>query len=253
MKIIDAHMHLPVNRTDFLVKRAVLLCELEQNGVSGAVVISDSKLKSDIGSMRDCMYLFRGIPNIWVVGGISPFVNFGEQLLLLEDGISRGLIVGIKVYCGHEPVFLNSAELAPVFILAEKYSVPVLFHSGWDNSQYSSPNVIVKAAKAHRRVVLICCHCCYPDTANCFEALAEYENVNFDISSLADSPQHRAGVMASLEKAIRAMPERFIFGSDSFCCNQAKHISFMKQLKISSREKTLLFAENAKRVFKISL
>lgn len=253
MKIIDAHMHLPVNCSDLSEKRAALLCELNQNGVSGAVVISDSKLKSDIGSMHDCMYLFRGIPNIWVVGGISPFVDFGEQLVLLEDGILRGLIVGIKVYCGHEPVFLNSAELAPIFILAEKYGVPVLFHSGWDNSRYSSPNVIIKAAKAHCGVALICCHCCFPDTTNCFEALAEYDNVNFDISSLADSPRHRADVMVSLEKAIRSMPERFIFGSDSFCCNQAEHIRFAKRLKISSRERTLLFSENAKRVFKICL
>lgn len=247
--IIDAHMHLPVNYCGLAAKKEALLREMERNGVGGAVVISDSAQTSDIGSMRDCMELFRGVPNVGAVGGISPFIAFREQLELLEYGISQGLLVGIKIYCGHEPVFLDGTELAPVFALAESCGVPVLFHSGWENPQYSSADVIARTAEARRGVTLICCHCCFPDIEDCFDKLAGYRNVNFDISSLADSPWHTAVITKSLEKAVRAMPERFIFGSDSFCCDQAEHIRFAERLDISPREKRLLFCENAARLY----
>ncbi|MDE6032090.1 MAG: amidohydrolase, partial [Oscillospiraceae bacterium] len=121
MKIIDAHMHLPVNYPDLSAKKAGLLREMEKNGVGGAVVISDSELTSDIGSMQECMDLLSDAANIWVVGGISPLIGFREQLAALESGLSGGRLVGIKIYCGHAPIFLDSGELAPVFALAEKY------------------------------------------------------------------------------------------------------------------------------------
>lgn len=243
--IIDAHMHLPTGYRGLTAKKAALLRELECNGADGAVVISDSELKSDIGSMRGCMELFRGVANVWAVGGISPLIGFAEQLELLEYGLSRRLLVGIKIYCGHEPVFLDGAELAPVFALAEKYGAPVLFHSGWDNPQYSSASVIENTARAHRGITLICCHCCFPDIAGCLERLAEYGNVCFDISTLADG----SDTAGSLERAVSAMPERFIFGSDSFCCGQTEHIRFAERLGISSEAKRMLFSENAKRIF----
>lgn len=251
MKIIDAHMHLPVDCPDFPSKRAALLWELEKNEVCGAVVISDSELESGIGSMRCCRKLFSDVSNVWTVGGISPFIAFDEQLAELESGLIAGDIVGIKLYCGHEHFFLDSAELDPVFALAEQYGVPVLFHSGWDSPQYSAPSVIERAAKARRNVTMICCHCCFPDTEKCFETLVGYDNLLFDISSLADSPQHIGSVKASLEKYIPEMPERFIFGSDSFCCDQAEHIRFAERLNISLGDKELLFSGNAERTYKI--
>ncbi len=83
--------------------------------------------------------------------------------------------------------------------------------------------------------------------------LAEYENVYFDISSLADSQRHIGEIMKSLEKSVRAMPKRFIFGSDSFCCSQAEHIRFARRLKISPKEKCLLSSENAVRTFGLNM
>ena len=73
-----------------------------------------------------------------------------------------------------------------VYRLAERYDIPILFHSGWDNSQYSSPEIIKDTAEKNPSIRLICCHCCYPNLKGCFDVLAKYDNVHFDISSVAD-------------------------------------------------------------------
>lgn len=110
--IIDAHMHLPVNYFNPRAKRANLLCELERSGVVGAVVISDSVLKSDIGSMRGCMELFRDVPNILVVGGISLLIGYREQLGLLEYGTRIGCS-SEKSIADMSRFFLTARNLLP--------------------------------------------------------------------------------------------------------------------------------------------
>ncbi len=246
-KIIDVHMHLPTDYQNLSEKKNALLLEMKRNGVSKGVVISDSELVSSIGNMRECVNLFQDCPNIAVVGGISPFINYNEQLSLLEYFVIRKKILGIKLYCGHEPVYLNDNVLEPVYSLAQKHNLPVLFHSGWDNSQYSSPEIIKQAAEKHSNVRLICCHCCYPNLSECFDTLAEYANVYFDVSSIADGNINY--IKPVLEQAIRKMPDRFIFGSDYGCCSQEKHIVLGNNLDISEYAKEMLFYKNAERIY----
>lgn len=249
MKILDAHMHLPVNFSTPAEKKDALLAEMRKNNVGRGIVISDSELTSDIGSMRECAELFEGCPNISAVGGISPYIDYERQLRLLEGCIIRKTVVGIKIFSGHEPIYLNDTILTPIYGLARKYGVPVLFHSGWDNPQYSSPEIIRQTAQAYPDVALVCCHCCYPALSECFGALAEYANVYFDVSSTADDKAVSSEIGTALEKAIPVMPDRFIFGSDYACCSQSEHIEFCSRLDISDNEKALLFSENAERIF----
>ena len=247
LKITDAHTHLPVDPKNFTEKRDALLRVMQKNGVSRGVIISDSELESSIGSLTDCAELFRGHADIAVVGGISPYIQYERQLKQLETYIAEGLVAGIKLFCGHEPIFLNDPVLTPVYSLAEKYSVPVLFHSGWDNPQYSAPDVIRQAAEEHPRVRFVCCHCCYPSLTACFHALLGLRNVFFDISSIADSD---ASVFKTiLEEAIRQSPERFIFGSDYGSCSQKAHLDFAVSLNISEKNRKLLLYDNASRLY----
>jgi len=246
-EIIDAHMHLPVNYPTTTEKKKALFAEMKRNNVSRGIIISDSELVSSIGNLHECVELFENCPDIAVVGGISPLINYKEQLQLLERYIAQRKVVGIKLYCGHESVYLNDDALKPVYSLAGKYNVPVLFHSGWDNPQYSSPEIIRQVSKTYSDVRLICCHCCYPHLPECFYKLAGYSNVYFDVSSVADGDV--VDIKPILEKAIFSMPDRFVFGSDYGCCCQEKHIEFCKQLDISDCEKDLLFYKNAEQLY----
>lgn len=245
MDIFDFHMHLPTGFPTIEEKKKSLLAEMKRNGVRKGVVISDSAIESEIGPLRECAEIFSDTDNIFVVGGISPFFDYEGQLFLLEKYISEKRVVGIKIYCGHEPIYLDSEQLRPVYRIAEKYGVPVLFHSGWDNSQYSSSEIIKRAAALYPKVKFVCCHCCYPKLAECFETLAEFENVYFDLSSTADDPAIDCEIKSAVENAVHNMPKRIIFGSDFACCDQREHIEFFMGLDISDTEKRLLFGENS--------
>lgn len=247
--IIDAHMHLPVSPAALKEKKAALLAEMAENGVSKGVVISDSEPESCIGTLRECAELFADCADIAVVGGISPYFNYEQQLKLADELLSQGLLVGIKLFCGHEPIYLTDGNLGPVYALAENHRVPVLFHSGWDNPQYSAPEVIRRAALEHPRVQFVCCHCCYPRLADCFDSLADCGNVHFDLSSVADGC--RADFLPVIEAAVHTMPDRFIFGSDYGSCSQAEHLEFFRQLGISGHERQLVFAGNAQRMYRL--
>lgn len=251
-EIFDFHMHLPTDFPTTKEKKKALLAEMEQNGVSRGVVISDSELESSIGSLRECAELFADTDNIFVVGGISPYFEYEKQLALLEKCIAEKKVSGIKIYCGHETIYLDEERLSPVYRIAEEYGVPVLFHSGWDNSQYSAPEVISRAADLYPNVKFVCCHCCYPKLNECFEKLVEFENVYFDLSSTADDPAIYGEVKAAVEKAVRRMPERIIFGSDFASCDQRTHIEFFAGLDISDSEKRRVFYENAAKILKVN-
>ncbi len=163
MKIIDAHMHLPVNAGSFEKSKKLLLDEMKINGIEKGIVISDSEKESAIGSMTDCVCLFEDRSDIYIVGGVSPLIDYNAQLEKAEEFIKQKKIIGIKVFCGHEPIYLDSTDLKPVYNVAERYNIPVLFHSGWDNPQYSSPKIIRSAASRNFGVRFVGCHCCYPN------------------------------------------------------------------------------------------
>jgi len=245
--IIDAHLHLPVSPASPEEKKAALLAEMKANKVSRGVVISDSEPESAIGTLGECAELFAHCADIAVVGGISPYFGYADQLALADRLLTTGLLAGIKLFCGHEPIYLTDENLDPVYSLAEKHGVPVLFHSGWDNAHYSAPEVIRSAAKKHRGISFVCCHCCYPRLSDCFRTLADCENVHFDLSSVADGS--RSEFIPVLENAVRAMPGRFLFGSDYGSCDQAEHLRFLRRLELSAHERQAVFCDNARRMY----
>lgn len=246
-------MHLPSEEPDLESKKRRLLSDMKANGVDIGIVISDSELESTIGSMDDCAELFSDCPNVLAVAGISPHINYNEQLEKLRNYLTRGLFVGIKLYCGHEPIYIDNGALKPVFRLAAEFNVPVLFHSGWDNAQYAAPERVKAAAVENPEVRFVCCHCYYPKLAECFETLKSCPNVYFDLSSVADDPERFQSIAAVLERYIPEMPERFIFGSDYGCCDQKTHIAFLESLNIPDEYRQLIFSLNAKYVYNIRL
>lgn len=249
MRIIDAHMHLPTHPKALIDKRKVFLEELSENEIEKALVISDSCRISEIGTLTECAELFENIDNVYVVGGISPLYNNQEQMKILEKYLFNGKIIGIKLYCGHEHFYLNDEMLLPIISLAEKYAVPVLFHSGWDNAKYSSPSIIKDVALKYFNIKFVCCHCCYPNLKECFVTLADCKNVYFDISSVAD--ENNIHIKRAVEEAVYSMPNRIIFGSDYNCCSQKEHINFAKGLNISKFDMERLMFRNAINIYNL--
>ena len=244
--IMDAHVHLPVgDGCDSLQQqKEKLLREMKKNQVDKCIVISDSYLESTIGSMDECVELFMRTQNVYVVGGISPLVAFGPQLLKLKDYLDRKMVVGIKLFTGHEDFYLTDERLGEVYNLAIQYHVPVLFHSGWDNSQFSDAALVAEVARQYPELRLICCHCFYPAIEKC-QGLTEYVNVFFDISSVADDEAIWAAMKEKVKQLVEAVPERVIFGSDYSGCSQTAHVQFVKELGLNAEAEAKVLCGNA--------
>ena len=249
--IIDSHMHLPVNFPDFASKKQALLDEMKRNGVDRGVIIADSFPESEIGSVRDCADLFRGDRIIRVIAGISPLISFAKQLKYCEELLKSGDIAGLKIYTGHEHFYCTDCSLDPVYDLAEEYGVPVLFHTGWDDSQYCAPLKMRELAEQRKDNIFVYCHCFYPETEKCFGILCDCVNVYFDTSSVADDPVKCPIIKSSLDKWMNIMPERFIFGSDFGSCSQEAHLRFAESLDLTDTQREMFMHGNAEKVYRI--
>ena len=249
--IIDSHLHLPVDFPDISSKGAALINELDRNGVDRGIVIADSELESVIGSVRECAELFKDSSIISVIAGISPFISFFSQLKYCRELLKNGHIIGLKLYTGHEHFYCTDDCVLPVYDLAAEFDVPVLFHSGWDNSEYAAPELLRRLAESRSNNNFVYCHCFYPELDKCFDTLKDCGNVYFDTSSVADNEKHLPDIRKTLEKTISEMPERFIFGSDFGSCSQEVHLRFAESLRLSAKERELFMHGNAERIYKL--
>lgn len=174
-----------------------------------------------------------------------------EQLIKLRKYLAERRVIAIKIYCGHEPIYIDDDELKPIFETACEFCVPVMFHSGWDNAQFASPDRVKTAELAFPTLRLVCCHCFYPQIELCFEELKDLPNVYFDLSSIADDPALIPTVKAALERFVPLMPERFVFGSDYACCDRKQHIDLCTSLDLPKEFMEMLFCSNAQRLYNI--
>lgn len=250
--IIDAHVHLPVGAGYISLeqKKEKLLHEMCRNQVEQCIVISDSSMESAIGSVDECVELFEQTDNVFVVGGISPLYEFQAQLTKLRKYLYMEMIVGIKLFPGHEAFYLTDERLGKVYELAIGYDVPVSFHSGWDNREYSDVSLAVEIAKKYPQLKLVCCHCFYPEIEKCMQ-LVDFENVYFDLSSIADDKNRMSDVASKCKKMIDAAPTRVLFGSDYSSCNQQEHIELVKGLKLERHIADNVLWRNAKMVYQL--
>ena len=252
--IIDAHLHLPCY-DDTLVtlsdKKDRLLNDLAISGVDGAIVIADSELSSVIGTPKECVELFYDMENIFVMGGISPMIDFEARLAQLDNYLKRGLMVACKLYPGHESFYMNDSRLEEVFRLCEKHDVPLAVHTGWDNAHFNHPKYFAKIAEEHSALRIVICHLWWPDIDLCYSLTSEYPNVFYDISSLAYEANRLEKTRSSLSHMAENDAHRIVFGSDYGMCSIKSHIDLVNSLAVDDICKQLILCDNAVKLFNL--
>jgi len=254
--IIDAHLHLPCYDDSLITfenKKIKLLEDISKAGIDGAIVISDSEMTSVIGTPQDCIRLFLGINNIFIMGGISPLINYKARLLQLDEFLGKGMIVACKLYPGHEAFYMDDERLNDVFQLCEKYDVPLAVHTGWDNAQYNHPKYFSKIASEHPTLRLVICHIYWPDIDSCYDETSDFKNIYYDISSLAHETDRLEKTRNSLNRIAQSNAERIIFGTDYGACSIKDHIDLVKSLGIDDSKKQLILGGNSVKLYKLKL
>jgi hypothetical protein len=235
LQIIDAHTHThfthkPERTSGIPETLESYLHDLKEAGVTGAVV-HDREDGSGYVELRD--------KNIIHCAGAGNEVNVKR----IEAGLKSGKYSCIKIYLGYVHQWAYSKHYEPVYQLAEKYNVPVVFHTGDTYSmdgklKYSDPLTIDEVAVDHRKVNFVIAHCGNPWIESAAEVAYKNSNVYLDgsallIGDLTKTPREKvdeyvvkpiAWIFGYLED-----PTKLMFGTDWPLTNIPSYVAAFKR------------------------
>lgn len=172
------------------------------------------------------------VPGLHVAGAIDPRRGADiEHLRAVETELRAGRVKALKAYLGYLHHGPDDAGYRPYYELAERYRLPVIFHTGdtWSpraKLRYAHPLLVDEVAVDHPRVNFVLAHVGNPWMIDAAEVVYKNFNVWADLSGLAVgdeaafvAPQRREALdeaLAGLRRAFRyaERPNRFLHGSD---------------------------------------
>ena len=272
MNIIDCHLHLSdisaftqhatINHIDYSPQGYAKECK--DNHVLGiAMGVAESPGKQMPDKEVDPLMgiQFEKYPNAYYSMGINPH-RFDERAALqLEERIQNDPhLVGIKIYGGYYHYFLSDPVYSPAFELAEKYHLPITFHSGDTFSseallKYAHPLIGDDVAKMYPNVKIILAHMGNPWLFDAAEVAYRNPNIYVDISGLyvgknLQKVKNDRQIIEFHQLAIKLIHnfEKVLYGSDWPLSPMADYIDFVKEL-IPEEYWQKVFYQNAVNVF----
>jgi predicted TIM-barrel fold metal-dependent hydrolase len=242
--MIDAHLHLvapnlpgagslaAVLSQPHALRAAALRAELAASGTRLALSMGclDADPTDPLGIV-ETLELARLVPGLFAVGAMDPRRDDREHLRAVETQLRTGQVKALKGYLGYLPYGPEAAGYRPYYELAERYRLPVIFHTGDTYSpraklRYAHPLLVDEVAVDHPRVCFVLAHLGNPWMSDAAEVIYKNLNVWADLSGLAvgdaesfEAPERRElleETRAAVRRAFRyaERPNRFLYGSD---------------------------------------
>lgn len=254
--IIDVHTHTAfaggIEPTTGLPKtKDQYFKEWREAGVVGAV----AHATADGGNVYDLKN-----SNVIYCGGIGNKID----LKRIEDGLKSRQYGCLKIYLGYTYRYAYDRLYEPVYRLAEKYDVPVVFHTGDTNStkakvKFADPLTIDEVAVDHPKVNFVIAHCGNPWIESAAEVAYKNPNVYIECSALLtgnldEAPKEK--VQAYVVRPIAWVfgyledPKKMMFGTDWPLVSIKPYVEAYKRA-IPKEHWKAVFHDNAVRVFKM--
>ncbi len=258
LAIIDAHLHTRFSGQPYPLSgipdtREELLREMREAGVVGGVSHTDS---AGLGWWPDL-----AAEGIIHCRGVGTTVDAAA----IEEALASGRYRCIKIYLGYVPRYPTDPAYEPVYRLAARFGVPVVFHTGDTSTadalvKYAHPLDIDEVAVRHRDVTFVIAHAGNP----WFESAAEvtYKNPNVALEASAilagdlDSLDPEVVETLMVEPLHRLFlyvedPSRILFGSDWPVTDIPSYVAAYRRA-IPREHWQAVFHDNAVRVFGLS-
>jgi predicted TIM-barrel fold metal-dependent hydrolase len=242
ISIIDAHVHVDGEEA------AARLAELREGGLVGVV----AHLPEGVSEPG------RAPGNVrWCAGvGAEP------DTLALARALAARTVACMKIYLGYVPRWATDPVYEPVYRLAARHGVPVVFHTGDTSSpdarlKYADPLTVDDVAVDHRDVTFVIAHCGNPWLQSAAEVAYKNPNVVLECSALMTgnveelAPEIRARYVV---EAIRWVfgyledPTKLMFGTDWPLVERAPYVRAYQEA-IPPEHWSAVFSGNAARVF----
>jgi hypothetical protein len=255
MSIIDAHTHTKfgggVNReTGAPQTQEQYFKEWREAGIAGAVAHTSAGGKE--------FYDLKN-RNVIYCRGIGDEIDLKET----EAGLKAGKYRCIKIYLGYTPRYAYDPIYKPVYALAARYGVPVVFHTGDTYSKdakvkFADPLTIDEVAVDNRNVNFVIAHCGNPWIESAAEVTYKNPNVYIECSALLTGDLDQAPKEKVDTYVVRPIawvfgyiedPSKMMFGTDWPLVSVKPYVEAYKRA-IPREHWKAVFHDNAARVFK---
>ncbi|MDR3591440.1 MAG: amidohydrolase family protein [Negativicutes bacterium] len=224
---------------------------MDENGVDYSVILAEvAPLTTGIATNEAVKAFCQGQSRLIPFCTFNPYVDSGMGRKLEDLCVSHGF-KGLKLYPTYNHFYPNDSALYPLYSVAEKYSIPVLFHTGssiFKNSRikYGNPISLDDVAVDFPELKIVMAHGgrghWYPEA---FTMVRLHENVYIDVAGLP--PQKLLEFFPDMER----YADKFIFGTDWPSVDVRKNIEKLSQLPISREAIEKILGMNAKKVLRI--
>ncbi len=186
----------------------------------------------------------------------------GTAIAELADILDDPRTVGVKLYAGYYPFYLDDAVYEPVYRLAAERGLPVVVHGGVTYSargllKYAHPLSFDEAIVRHPELTFVICHMGEPWVMDTAALISKSPNVVADLSGLlvTDAATIARKSADPVELLRWRQPllfeeryDRFLYGSDWPLAPMDAYIAFIRRL-IPEAYQGDVFHRNALRVF----
>jgi predicted TIM-barrel fold metal-dependent hydrolase len=257
LRVIDAHTHTRFNNqpegyTKIMQSKEEYLRERREAGV----VASISHTSEDGNGYNADMIEH----NVTHCAGLGAKVN----TVRLEADLKSGKYKCIKVYLGYVHQWAYDKNYSPAYRLAEKYDVPVIFHTGDTYStkgkiKYADPLTIDEIAVDFPKVNFVIAHCGNPWIQTAAEVAYKNPNVYLECSALLVGnmdeldPKSVDGYVTQPIKWILGYlenPSKLMYGTD-WPLNRMKPYLEAYKRAVPKEHWQAVFHDNAAKLFKI--
>jgi predicted TIM-barrel fold metal-dependent hydrolase len=278
--MIDAHIHIvpprlpgvgslsplldapPAERADVL-RREMQAAEVKQALAMGCW----NAPEYDPLGVAETLALARLVPDLFAIGIADPTRHDADHLRRVESVLTTKQVRALKGYLGYLHFAPDDPGYRPYYELAERYQLPVIFHTGDTYSpcaklRYAHPLLVDDVAVDHPKVKFVLAHLGNPWLTDAAEVVYKNVNVWADLSGLvvgdADSfaAAERQEMLEESRQALRRAfryaerPNRFLYGSDWPLAPMVAYRSFIAGA-VPELSHALIFEDNARALFRI--
>ena len=252
VKIIDAHLHLFSNRTDWAEKKAQsvghqntaehLRQAYEELGIVHGIIMGNGSLSLERHQYpEDLFHYCIGLDSSLLKEGDREIPDLVDRV---REHLRRSNCCGVKLYPGYNKIPLSDARYEPIYDLAAIYDKPVAVHMGLTartraHMKYCHPLALDEVAADHPRTRFVMCHFGNPFFESAAAVLVKNPNVAADISGFLDGRtdldqyfDEQAGYVFLLKTWLTACNswDRLMFGSDFPIVNLGEYIEFVQRI-----------------------
>ncbi len=178
------------------------------------------------------------------LASFHPDIPFDEVVCELERAKSLGA-KGIKIHSDFQRFYIDAPNAMEIYRECARLNLPILFHVGDKNTDFSTPKRVCAIIEKLPELTIIAAHMCGYSVWDEAEKYLIGAPVYTDTSE-ALIGMDEAGLYSLIE---RHGVERVMFGSDYPLWNTRFAFDQIEKLGLSEQEKSLVYSENAKKVF----